>query len=120
MPFIIVGFWNVFKRHKSKIIIWGLPLIWLFVLAMSGPGINRWRLVMMPVIFIFFGLGVDQLKHRGKGIYSAYFLIVVFLLSVNVSRLEGFYLAKAVILAAGISFAASALSNLLLNRRRGR
>ena len=54
---------------------------------------------MMAIFFIISGIGISQLRYKMKGIYLLYCLFIVSLYSLNVSRYEGFYLVKALLLA---------------------
>jgi len=113
MPMIVFGWWYIFKKHRLEVIIWGFPCIWIMAMVMAGT-IIRWRLPMMPIVFILFGIGMFQSRHKIRQIYMLYILAYGFFISINVSRLKEFYMLKAALLAFAIVVCLEYIKNLFV------
>ncbi len=97
LPFIVFGFFVFMKSNRRDVIIWGFPALWLVLMTLSMP-IIRWRLPLIALVFVFFGMGI-QFTERIKKIYPTYIIMLLFLLAFNASRLQGFVLSGGIIAA---------------------
>ncbi len=97
LPFIALGFLAFMKNNRRDAIIWGFPALWLVMMTLTTP-IIRWRLPLIALVFIFWGMGI-QFTERIKIIYPIYFVMLLFVLAFNASRLQGFVLVGGIIAA---------------------
>jgi hypothetical protein len=101
LPYIIFGFLYFMRKHRRDVFIWIFPILWVFIMTLVTP-IIRWRLPMIALTFILFGMGF-QFSSRINRYFPLYFIMLIFALAFNASRLEGFFLVVA-LFAAVIAF----------------